>query len=95
MTEILLRGSDARGYAQEIKHAAEDADSTIRSLTARLNSLSESFRGAAQQKFEEKYAEWDSGQKQAAEALRSLAQWLEQAAEKIEQVDTDLAGGLG
>jgi WXG100 family type VII secretion target len=95
MTEILLKGTDARDYAAEIKRAAEDADATIRSLTARLNSLSDSFRGAAQQKFEEKYTEWSSGQNKAKEALQDLAQWLEQAAEKIEDIDAQLAQGLG
>jgi WXG100 family type VII secretion target len=95
MADILLKADDARGYASEIKRAAEDADSTIRSLTARLNSLSESFQGAAQQKFEEKYQEWSAGQTKAKDALVDLSDWLSKAADQIEQVDQSLAQGLG
>jgi len=95
MAEILLKAGEARGYASEIQQAAEDADSTIQALSRRLGSLTESFRGAAQQKFEEKYQEWEHGQQQAKQALEDLSKWLNGAADKIEEVDQSLASGLG
>jgi WXG100 family type VII secretion target len=95
MSEIMLKASDARGYATEISRAAEDAAATIQSLTTRLNSLSDSFRGAAQQKFEQTYHEWANGQQKAKDALVDLSTWLGKAADQIEEVDRSLASGLG
>lgn len=94
MAEIILRGEEARSHASRMRHAADDADQTITRLTSELNALSESFRGDAQRAFEEKYREWHEGQKRAKEALEDLSRWLDKAADQLEDLDKQLAGGL-
>lgn len=94
MSEILLRADEARDLAGEMKQAAGDATDRFESMRGRLNSLSDSFRGQAATAFDSRYEEWDQGARQVVEALTGLSEWLNQAAETIEGVDTDLAGGL-
>lgn len=95
MAEIMLRAEDARSYASEVKRASDEANDTIVSLSARLDSLSEAFRGAAKDKFDQKYGEWRDGQQKAKTALDELSDWLGKAADEIERVDQSLASGLG
>lgn len=95
MSEILLRSDEARDLAGEMRQAATDATDRFESMRGRLNSLSDSFRGQAATAFDGRYEEWDSGARQVVEALQSLSEWLNQAADTLENVDTELAGGLG
>lgn len=94
MSEILLRADEARDLAGEMSNAATDATDRFESMRGRLNTLADSFRGQAATAFDSRYNEWDTGARQVVEALQGLSEWLNQAAETIEGVDTDLASGL-
>lgn len=92
--EILLRAEDARSAADAVKNAAQDALDQFNSLKARLAPLGDSFRGRTADKWDEKYSEWDTSAKDLMDALDGLGQFLSQAADAIEQTDSDLAGQL-
>lgn len=92
--EILLRAEDARAAANDVKHAAADAQSAIENLRNRLSQLEGSFRGQTATAFDNKYNEWHTGAKQMLEGLDGLGQFLENAANTIEQADADIAGQL-
>lgn len=92
--EILLRAEDARAAADDVKRAAADAQSAIESLRSRLSTLEGSFRGQTATAFDNKYNEWHTGAKQMMEGLDGLGQFLESAANTIEQADQDIANQL-
>jgi WXG100 family type VII secretion target len=92
--EILLRAEDARSAADAVQNAAQDALDQFNSLRGRLAPLGDSFRGRTADKWDEKYTEWDTSAKDLMDALDGLGQFLSQAADAIEQTDSDLAGQL-
>lgn len=95
MSEILLRADETRDLAAEMSQASTDATDRFESMRGRLNSLTDSFRGQAATAFDSRYEEWDQGARQVVDALQSLSEWLNQAAETLENVDTELGGSLG
>ncbi|HWM21684.1 MAG TPA: WXG100 family type VII secretion target [Ilumatobacteraceae bacterium] len=92
--EILLRAEDARSAADAVKNAAQDALDQFNALKGRLAPLGDSFRGRTADKWDEKYTDWDTSAKDLMDALDGLGQFLSQAADAIEQTDSDLAGQL-
>ncbi len=92
--EILLRAEDARGAAEDVKSAAQDALDQFNSLKSRLGPLADSFRGRTADKWDERYTEWDTSAKDLMDALDGLGQFLSAAADAIEQTDSDLAAQL-
>ncbi len=93
--EILLRAPEARDLAAEMKTASNEAKERFEAMRTRLNQLAESFRGQAATAFDTRYQEWNNGARQVVDALDSLGQWLQNAAQTIEDTDAHLAGGLG
>lgn len=92
--EILMVPGEARDHASRMASAADEARDNFSRLRSELNALSDSFRGQAQAAFEARFAEWDGGANQVIDALDGLSQWLNQAADTIESVDSDIAGSL-
>lgn len=94
MSEILLRAEDARAGAQDVVKSAEAAQQDFDSLKTRLGALADSFRGESAKAFDEKYEEWSTSAKDLMAALDGLGQFLNQAADTIEQTDTQIAASL-
>ncbi len=94
MSEILLKAEDARATATDVKTSATDTQSDFDSLKTKLSGLTDSFRGESQKAFEEKYDEWHTSAKGLLEALEGLGDFLNAAADTIEQTDQDIAGQL-
>ncbi len=94
MSEILLRAEDARAGAQDVVKSAEAAQQDFDSLKTRLGALADSFRGESAKAFDEKYEEWSTSAKELMAALDGLGQFLTQAADTIEQTDTQIAASL-
>jgi WXG100 family type VII secretion target len=92
--EILLRAEDARGSAGDMKREAASATENFDSLNAKLQSLADSFRGQAAQSFDDRYNEWKTNAKGVIDALEGLGDFLEKAANTIEEVDETLANQL-
>lgn len=93
--EILLKRSEAEGIAQEMKQASLDAADRFSTTRARLNELSESFRGAAATAFDNQYQQWDEGARQVVNSLNDLGDWLNSAANALSDTDAQLASGIG
>ena len=94
MAEIKLRPDEAREHASDIKKTSADTQAEIDSMRSRLQALAEAFTGQAAVAFDDRYNEWDTGAKQLLEALDSLGQFLEAAANTIEDTDNTLADQL-
>jgi WXG100 family type VII secretion target len=64
-------------------------------MKARLDALSGQFRGQAASAFETHWQEWHTHASGLVQALEGLGQFLDTAAKTIEDVDQQLAQGLG
>ena len=93
--EILLRAEEARSSANQVKEAAEQAKNDFESLKGKLAALADNFRGQAATAWDAKYDEWHMGATQMMDGLDGLGQFLEVAANAIEETDTTLASNLG
>ena len=94
MAEIKLRPEEAREHASDIKKTAADTQAEVDAMRARLQGLADAFTGQAAVAFDERFNEWDTGAKQLLDALDSLGQFLEAAANTIEETDSTLADQL-
>ncbi len=94
MSEILLKAEDARGAASDMRSRATAAEDQFTSTRARLTELGGSFKGQTATAFDAKFEEWHTSAKQLLEALNGLAEFLDTAANTIEQVDADIANQL-
>lgn len=93
-SEILLRASDARSVAADVRSAASDTTDSFESLRGRLGDLADSFRGDSAAAFDEKYQEWAESARALIEALDNLGGFLDTAANTIEETDAQIAAQL-
>lgn len=94
MTEIKLRADDARAHARDVRDTKEAAYDTLQALRNRINGLTDSFTGRTQEAFIAKLDEWKVANDDLLTALDGLGEFLQAAADTIEQVDNDLAAQL-
>lgn len=95
MSEILLRADEARGHAQAVKQRAADSQQDMEALRSRLLPLADSFKGRSAEAFDARLEEWQTSAKDLLEALDALGQFLNGAADSIEQTDQQIADQLG
>ena len=95
MSEILAKPDELRQQSQNMKGRADAARTEFSQLRSKLEQIQDQFRGSAAQAFDAQYKDWDSSAKQIVEALEGLGDWLNKAAETVEQTDAQLAKGLG
>jgi WXG100 family type VII secretion target len=93
--EILVTPSELREHSGAVKKEAQQVTDQFAALRSRLTQLSTQFKGKAATAFDQRYDEWDTSAKGLLEALDSLGQFLDTAAATIEDVDNQLASGLG
>lgn len=94
MSEILLKAEDARSAAGDMKSNAAAAQDQFTATRTRLTQLASSFKGQTATNFDAKFEEWRKGATTMIDALNSLADFLTQAANTIEQTDADIAAKL-
>lgn len=95
MSEIKLRADDARAHADDVMKTKDDAAQMMDALRGRIDGLVDSFTGRTHDKFIERLDDWKSSSDELLEALYNLGQFLQTAANTIEQVDQDLSNQLG
>ena len=95
MSEIKLRADEARDVASHIKTESSTAKDQMQSLRDYLGNLSDSFTGQAATAFDSTFNEWKSGADQMLDGLEQLGEFLNQAANTIEDTDSQIAGQLG
>lgn len=93
--EILVTPTELRSHASAVQSQAQDALSGFQSLTSRLQALGDQFRGQAATRFDEHYQAWNTSAQDLMNSLDGLGRFLTGAADTIEDVDTQLASGLG
>ena len=94
MAEIKLRAEDARQMADHVRNESTAAQSQMDSLRSYLGNISDSFTGQAANAFSDAFTEWKLGSDQMLEGLTALGNFLTNAAQVIEQTDTDIAAQL-
>ena len=94
MTQIKLQPEEARGHAKRIGQAAESGRKEFGDLRNYLNGLRSAFEGQTATEFESRFNEWNGHATKMLEALDGLGGFLRDAANAIEQLDTDMAGKL-
>lgn len=95
MSRISVSPEELRAEAGHVKTKAEEARSDFAALKSKLDGLQSVFTGQAQDRFQARFQEWHGHANGLVEALDSLGQFLETAANTIEQTDSQLAQGLG
>jgi WXG100 family type VII secretion target len=93
--EILVTPSELREHARAVENEARQVGDQLAALRSRLTQLSSQFKGKAAAAFDTRYDEWDTNARGLLDALDSLGKFLENAATTIEDVDNQLASGLG
>ena len=93
-SEILLKATDARAVAIDLKNAATEATDNFDRLRTRLGDLADSFRGDSALAFDERYEEWADSARSLVDALDHLGQFLDSAATTIEEADLQIAAQL-
>lgn len=94
MSEILLRADDARSAARDMRSKAQAAQDQFTATRNRLTELSSSFKGRTADSFAEKFDEWHSSATKLLDALNGLSEFLDGAANAIEETDTTIANKL-
>lgn len=92
--EIKLRADEARSHADDVIKTKDEAMEQINALRSRIDGLVDSFTGRTHDKFIERLDEWKVGQDDLLDALDGLGQFLNTAANTIEQTDSELANQL-
>ena len=80
--------------AAHVRSESDAAQTQMNSLKSYLGNLADSFTGQAASAFNNAFEEWWSGSNRMLEGLTSLGDFLSQAADIIEQTDTEIAAQL-
>ena len=94
MAEIKLRANEAREMAAHVRSEAIAATDQMNSLRSYLNNLSSSFTGQTATAFDGAFNDWKRGSDQMLQSLEGLGDFLQSAADTIEDVDTEIASKL-
>lgn len=93
-SNISVSPEQLRGESTFVVGKADAARSDFEALNSRLQNLTSCFTGAAQEAFANRYNEWNGHAKGLVEALDALGQFLNTAAQTLEETDQQLAQGL-
>ena len=80
--------------ATHVMSEANAATEQMQKLRGRLDSLTQSFTGQTQSAFDEAFNRWKTGADQMLQGLDSLGQFLNNAANTIEDTDAQIASQL-
>lgn len=94
MSQIKLQPAEAREHAGRITRSAETSQTEFRDLRTYLNGLKSAFEGQTATQFEAQYDDWNNHATKMVEALDGLGKFLREAANAIEELDTDMASKL-
>lgn len=93
--QILVSPETLREHGSHVGANAQQAQSDFTAMRARLGELSSAFQGQAAEAFNARFEEWNRSATSLVEALQALGQFLNQAAQTVEDTDAQLASGLG
>lgn len=93
--EIRLLPDEARSHAQDVIGSRADAFDILTQLRGRMDNLASSFSGKTHDAFMARLDEWKTSSDDLLEALQSLGEFLNTAADTLEDTDTQLSQQLG
>jgi WXG100 family type VII secretion target len=97
MANMNVTYEELRGQANQLRMGQQTITETLQNLQTQVNNLvasgfqTDSASGA----FQGSYEEFTTGATQAIEGLEGMASFLEQAAQTLQDVDAQLASGIG
>ena len=92
--DILVTPAELHDHANAIKVQADHTTSDFNSMKTRLQQLSTQFRGQAATAFDAHWNDWHTHAAGLIQALEGLGRFLEQTANTIQDVDSQIARGL-
>lgn len=96
MTDVALKYEDIRNAATRLGTAKKDMESKLAELQTMITALKGSgFQTqTASEKFQNSYEQWTNGTKASIAGLDGMASFLNQAATKHQELDSQLTSGL-
>jgi WXG100 family type VII secretion target len=97
MANMNVTYDELRSQANQLRLGQQTITETLTNLQTQVNNLVASgFQtDAASGAFQGSYEEFTTGATQAIEGLEGMASFLEQAAQTLQDVDSQLASGIG
>ena len=95
MSNIVVPPQELRDQAAAIAAQAHQAQNDFTAMKSRLEPLASAFQGAASTAFQTHWNQWHTSATSLISALEGLGQYLRTSADQIEQVDRELARGIG
>jgi WXG100 family type VII secretion target len=97
MANMNVTYEELRSQANQLRLGQQTITETLTTLQTQVNNLVASgFQtDAASGAFQASYEEFTTGATQAIEGLEGMASFLEQAAQTLQDVDSQLASGIG
>ena len=97
MANVNVTYDDLRSQAGQLRNGQSSIMDTLSNLSTQVNNLVASgfVTDAASGAFQQSYEDFSTGAKQAIEGLEGMASFLEQAAQTLQDVDQQLASGIG
>lgn len=94
MSEILLKAEDARNAASDMRSRSSAAQEQFTATRAKLTELGASFKGKTADAFDQTFEEWRTSADKLLESLNDLSNFLDTAANTIEETDQNIANQL-
>ena len=95
MSQIRVTPDQMRGRATEYMQKREELTTLISNLDTLLQNLQEEWDGQASASFDGQWQEIKPGFNSCEELLNSINAQLNQTADSIEQLDSEIAGQMG
>lgn len=97
MANMNVTYEELRSQANQLRLGQQTITETLTTLQTQVNNLVTSgFQtDAASGAFQSSYEQFTAGATQAIEGLEGMASFLEQAAQTLQDVDSQLASGIG
>ena len=87
MADFTVSTQELASTSTELNQKVAMLESEINTMTSRIQSMRGMWTGAASNRFEEKWHDWQSASTQVKDALDSVARFLAQAAQTYEEAE--------
>ncbi len=95
MGNILVTPEQLHGVSSQLNAGAGNIESILSQLAGQVAPLQSEWRGVAQARFEQLWAEWHRSSRSLQEALHGISQLTQQAAVNYQDTESSIASSFG